>query len=516
MRLPLAALLLISHLLAPNCFAADASGLFRIRVVDEATGRGVPLVELVTVHHVSYVSDSAGQIAFDDAELFGGDVFFTVRCQGYEPPKAPFGYEGVRLRPTAGGEAMVSLKRINLAERLCRLTGSGRYRDSVLLGDDIPPGDRDTRGGVVGQDSIQAAIYRDRQYWFWGDTSRAAFPLGLFRTAGATTPPFVAGRDSLDRGLPYEYFVERDSGFARAMIPYPQQKDGVIWISGVSVVPDAKGTERMVCRYSRRKGLAEQLEHGIAVFDDERQVFVPVTQLPLEETWRHIDSHPVVVEDAGTRWLMWGDAVANARVPATYEAVIDPGQYEAFTCLKSGATRESPAVERGADGMLEWRWDRGARPLNGEQEQRLLKAGLIQPDEARMSPAAVGEEGKRIRLAFGTVRFNAHRNCWVLISGQHGGTSSFLGEVWYSEGPSPTGPFARAVKIVTHAGQSFYNVCHHDQLDEQGGRIVHFEGTYTNSFTKNVAPTPRYEYNQVLYRLDLETPALQGARAAGK
>jgi hypothetical protein len=100
-----------------------------------------------------------------------------------------------------------------------------------------------------------------------------------------------------------------------------------------------------------------------------------------------------------------------------------------------------------------------------------------------------------------------------VIGGQFGGTKSFLGEVWYSEGPSPTGPFSKAVKIVSHDGQSFYNVCHHDTLDEQGGRIVSFEGTYTNSFTKNVAPTPRYEYNQVLYRLDLDAEPLKAVRA---
>ncbi len=498
--------------------AADAppSKLFRIRVIDEATGRGLPLAELATVNHVLYVSDSAGQVAYDEVEQFGGDVFFTVKCQGYEPPKASFGYEGVRLPVKAGGESTVKLKRISIAERVCRLTGAGRYRDSVMLGDDVPAGDRVSRGGVVGQDSIQAAIYRGKQYWFWGDTSRAAFPLGLFRTAGATTPLFVAGRDSLDRGLPYDYFVEGSSGFARAMIPYPEQKDGVIWISGLAVAPNSKGVERMVCRYSRRKGLSEQLEQGIAAFDDEQEIFIPVTQQPLDERWRFVDSHPVVFDEAGTKWLLWGDAAASVRVPATYEAVCDPKKYEAFTCLKSGATRRDLDVDRAADGTLNWRWDQGAPPITAEIEQRLVQSGKIKPEEMRLSPQAIGDKGQRIRMAFGTVRFNKHRNCWILISGQHGGSSSFLGEVWYSEGPSPTGPFAKAVKIVTHTGQSFYNVCHHDCLDEQGGRVVYFEGTYTNSFTKNIAPTPRYEYNQVLYRLDLDAEGLRGARFSAK
>jgi hypothetical protein len=39
---------------------------FGIHVVDEATGRGVPLVELRTVNDVALVTDSAGWIAFHE------------------------------------------------------------------------------------------------------------------------------------------------------------------------------------------------------------------------------------------------------------------------------------------------------------------------------------------------------------------------------------------------------------------------------------------------------------------
>ena len=53
--------------------AADAAAVepgagpghyFAIQVVDEQTGRGVPLVELETVHHLRFVTDSAGRVAF--------------------------------------------------------------------------------------------------------------------------------------------------------------------------------------------------------------------------------------------------------------------------------------------------------------------------------------------------------------------------------------------------------------------------------------------------------------------
>ena len=40
-------------------------------------------------------------------------------------------------------------------------------------------------------------------------------------------------------------------------------------------------------------------------------------------------------------------------------------------------------------------------------------------------------------------------------------------------------------------------------FDQDGGRIMYFEGTYTTTFSGNDDPTPRYDYNQVMYRLDL-------------
>lgn len=99
-----------------------------------------------------------------------------------------------------------------------------------------------------------------------------------------------------------------------------------------------------------------------------------------------------------------------------------------------------------------------------------------------------------------------------MIAGQIGGKSSYLGEVWYAEAAHPTGPFTNAVKIVTHDRQTFYNVCHHSFLDRDGGRTIHFEGTYTNEFSGNPVKTARYDYNQILYRLDLDSEALKDAR----
>ena len=44
---------------------------------------------------------------------------------------------------------------------------------------------------------------------------------------------------------------------------------------------------------------------------------------------------------------------------------------------------------------------------------------------------------------------------------------------------------------------------------EYGGKTIFFEGTYTHTFSGNPDPTPRYDYNQILYRVDLADPRLK-------
>ena len=102
-----------------------AHDFFSIHVVDDVTGRGVPLVELETVNDICYVTDSAGYVAFHEPGLMGQEVFFHVRSHGYEYPKDGFGNAGRKLRAVAGGEATLRIKRVNIAERLYRITGAG-------------------------------------------------------------------------------------------------------------------------------------------------------------------------------------------------------------------------------------------------------------------------------------------------------------------------------------------------------------------------------------------------------
>jgi hypothetical protein len=142
----------------------------------------------------------------------------------------------------------------------------------------------------------------------------------------------------------------------------------------------------------------------------------------------------------------------------------------------------------------------------------LVTDGKLKPEDARFCPADAANPTDRVILHSGSVRWNPYRKRWVMVAGQIFGKPSMLGEVWYAESTSPLGPFRKAVRVVTHDRKSFYNVCHHSFLDREGGRVIHFEGTYTNDFSGILDRTPRYNYNQVLYRLDLNAIALLAAR----
>jgi len=428
--------------------AAGSPSPFRIDVVDDATGRGVPLVELTTTGQVRFVTDSGGIVAFDEPGLLGEEVFFHVKSHGYEFPADGFGMRGVRLRTEPGGRATIRIRRINVAERLYRTTGAGIYRDTLLVGATAPIAEPVANGGVVGQDSVLAIPYRGRIRWFWGDTNRVSYPLGNFAVSGATSALDL----DPDKGIDLRYFVGPD-GFSRPMCPLPG--DGPKWVDGLMLLPDAGGRERLVGAFVRVKSLDVMYERGLVLYDDEKEAFERFADFDLEET-RHPFGHPFPATSEGRAYYYFGEPFPTLRVPASFDAVKDPNAYE----------RLEPAV--------------ALRDV---------------------------ETGKPVRPHRGSIAWNGHRRRFLAIFGEAGGTSN-LGEIWFAEADHLLGPWVYARKVVTHDRYSFYNPKHHPLLDRDGGRLIHFEGTYTTAFSGNDLPTPRYDYNQVLYRLDLDDPRL--------
>ena len=207
------------------------------------------------------------------------EVFFFVESHGYQVPEDGFGYRGVRLRTTPGTTAVVKIDRINIAERLYRVTGQGIYRDSVLAGRPVPLKNPVLNGQVMGQDSVFTCLYRGRIFWMWGDTGRPSYPLGNFAMSGAVSD--LPGRGGLDPavGVDLEYFVDKN-GFSRGMAPL--KEPGLVWLDGLMTVPDGQGNERMVAKFARLKGLSELLERGLMVFNDATNTFEPIVRPGLE------------------------------------------------------------------------------------------------------------------------------------------------------------------------------------------------------------------------------------------
>jgi hypothetical protein len=470
-----------------------AQQCFVIKVVDDATGRGVPLVELRTVNEIACYTDSSGIAAFDEPGLMGRRVFFYVSSHGYEFPKDGFGYGGTALDVTPGGTATLKIKRLNIAERLYRMTGEGLYRDTVLAGLQPPIKQPLINALVLGQDSVQNALYHGRLYWFWGDTSRPGYPLGNYHMPGATS--LLPGDGGLDPsvGVDLEYFVDQN-GFAKETCHMPG--DGPTWATGFTVLRDPDGRERMFAAYAKIKAPMDVYQRGIVEWNDETQRFEKRFEFPIDAPAAPY-GHPFVRNG----YVNFGDPYPVTRVRANVEQFLDLGTYECFTCVA-----EDGEVGRGADGRAAWGWRRGARALSQQDEARLIKEGKLKPEEARFQ-LRDAETGDPVLAHRGSVCWNDYRRRWIMIATQQFGTS-MLGETWYAEADAPTGPWTTARRIVTHDKYSFYNPKQHPYFDQDGGRIIYFEGTYTKTFSGNEHATPRYDYNQIMYRLDLADPRL--------
>jgi hypothetical protein len=432
----------------------------RIEVIERGSGWPVPLVELRTTHQVRFVTDNAGVIAFDLPELMGRETWFDVIGHGYERPKDGFGMRGVRLTPQPGKRLRVEVDRAIIAKRLGRLTGAGIFAESQKLGEEKEWRESEE----LGCDTVQVAAHRGKLFWAWGDTTLARYPLGVFDTTSATTAlqPFGAFEPPLR--VTYDHFCDA-KGFPRGVAKMPGS--GPTWISGYVSLPDKSSVYHLVATYVKIKPPLEAYESGLCVWNDAAERFDPLCVI-----WTKSDSdpkqplvpdgHPNLWTDSNHRtWLLFGNPLPRFRCPATFEAWQNRSTWEAL-----------------------------------EPQPFLLSA----------------TDNKEVKPHTGSISYNAFRKRWVTVFMEKFGKPSAFGELWYAEAPAPTGPWGKAIKVLTHDNYTFYNPRLHPESVPQDRRFLLFEGTYTATFANKPNPTPRYEYTQILYRLDLDDPALKPAQ----
>jgi hypothetical protein len=205
---------------------------------------------------------------------------------------------------------------------------------------------------------------------------------------------------------------------------------------------------KLLATYTLQQGLKPPDECGVATYNDTSQVFEPWFLYPCQKE-SHRSSHPILykTEEGKEYWYLY----PWLRVPNDLNSIRDYS-----------------------------RWER-----------------------REMTPPP-SPEGLRAA----SIAWNTHRKRFILLSER---PRFAAGEVWYAEALKPEGPYTPAVRIIHHNDYNFYNVVHHPFFDEQDGRVIYFEGTYTDAFSKAKEKTPRYNYNQILYRLDLADPGLAPA-----
>ena len=428
----------------------------RIEIVDKENGWPVPLVELRTTHESRYVSDNAGLIAIDDPELFGKEVWFHVKGHGYGVPKDGFGFEGIRTTPASGGKIRIEMERRNIAKRLGRLTGAGLFAEEQKLGG--KPRGRET--GVFGCDSVLMSRLGGELFWLWGDTTLPGYPLGIFHSTAAVTPLQPLAKFQPPLVIDYGYF--RDAGGKPRGVAEMEGK-GPTWLSGMTYLGDPTQPTHLVATYSKIENHMDEYEVGLSVWDRREERFKKVRAVWEKKDGKKpliLRGHPLHWTDRGEEWLLFGDPFPAVRCRAGYDSWSDPSKWEKI---------EAPASPRSA------------------------------------------EDGSEVKPHRGSIAWSPFRKRWITVFTQHSGKPSAFGEIWYAEAGSPLGPWGKAVKILTHDNYTFYNPRIHSELTPGDASFVVFEGTYTVEFADPARPTPKFNYNQLLYRLDLDDPRLAGA-----
>jgi hypothetical protein len=276
--------------------------------------------------------------------------------------------------------------------------------------------------------------------------------------------------------------MDTASGRPRKMMPL--EDPGVVWLSGLVASGEKEGERKLLAHFSRRESLAKELEHGLALFDEKEGVFRRLKVLGPEDAWAFPDGHSL--RDGG--WVYFANPFPVVRVRDDWQSLADPAAYEA---LAWDPDQES------------YRWQKEHPPVTQKEEAGRIASGAA-GDSARYRVR--DEQGELVEIHRGSVRWNPWLKAWLLVGNRFGGKGepSLLGEVYVCASARLEGPWEHAVKVATHPDYTYYNPVQFDFQDEQGGRVVYFQGTYSMMFSGNKTPVPRYDYNQLLYRLDLE------------
>ena len=479
-----------------------AANYFAIRVVDAATGRGVPQADLVMTDGTRYTTDSGGTVAFNRAGYLNTADTFVLESYGYALAS---GTRSFTVTPTLGGSTTVPLARTQVAQRMYRESGEDLYKQTVAVGGTSPVTTTNANPNlsnayVFGQDSGLTAVYKGKLYEFWGDTGvdtnyDGQDELGNFRTTGGVMSlPANGGLDPA-AGENISYFVDGNSR-PKAMFPTASfgLSDKLFWASSPIVTHDAGGAERMVIAYAAVDGSGAATDKGFGVWNDSTQQFDKIASFPTTAPVAPGQNATHATFDGLDYWVI-PNGNSFIRVRDTYADVTNINSYQVYTPLKPGTTFTTTNAFGGntitaanintdaATGKVVWTWAANTTPINGVIYADLANRGLV---PWAQNPFAFADADSSGHVAFSTsaVSYNDYLKAWTFI-GQQSFGSSFIGEVWYATAPTVTGPWALARKVQTDARTNgvndpytFYNLIQHPYYDANSP-YLYYSGTYT-------------------------------------
>jgi len=515
------AVLLLQLLASPaRCFGdSDADYyhysrvFFRVDVVDDETGIGVPLVLLRTNNYLEYFSDSAGRVAFFEPGMMNTSVWFSVLADGYElnvrKTKGAYSYNapydsGFVVNTRVGaGPAIVYMTRKQHAERVYRLTGGGLYRDSVLTGAPIPEtvADRaliDPLSGSTGQDTLHLVnLNATHVMYFFGDT----------------VCPRSARQNNCNAKGMYTVAAVSDLGNDSRAEYQPSQPPRLKYIADSN--HDAPHPIAPIAPLSQNTWIA-----GVFMGIDDGDAASGRDNYSSDVLFAAYFKNPG--DGASPGQAKQGMAIWNASA-RQMEALGSPWPRNASLSLNGAHAVQVISPADAAKGFEAYAWF-----VNGYVTSRVL---------AKASAVARYERFEHLPMpAMPTVSCNTvNWNAWAKRYLCLGDNRIDDGGIFLFGGPVPItiawshdllGPYVNATEIIAHnaSGASCYNGLHMPHMDMEGGRVVHVACTYTamwsntdkdpnlwssclfgiNSHQGCSPVVPRYEYNNIVSRIDLQ------------
>ena len=483
-----------------------ASDFYAIKVIDAATGRGVPQVDLVMTDGKRYTTDSGGTVAFNRSGFMNVADTFVPETYGYKLASGT----SVTLTPVLGTSGTVSLVRTQIAERLYRETGVNRYSQTVAVGGTSPityPG-TGAPGNVFGQDSGLTAVYKGKLYEFWGDTGRDlnndgvddGGVAGKYRTTGGIMSLPANGGLDPSVGENINYILNTD-GTLKEMFPSSNGFSGpLVWASSPMVTYDSTGAEKMVIGYSSINGGTNVVDHGFAVWNDSTQQFTKINTYALNVPFGP-GQNATLTSFNGVSYYVIPSGNALIRVKNTYADLTNINSYETYTPLKPGTILAKDAflgishiyaqsdINRDANNNVLWTWAANTTILTSADYSNLNSDGTIPWSKNNFAFQDADSNDHPVFSTAG-LSYNNYTKSWTFI-GQQSFGASLLGEIWYGQSKSLMGPWNYIRKVQTNAQTNgvndpyaFYNLIQHPYYSRDG-KYLYYEGTNTAFLTES-------------------------------